>query len=246
MDKVFYEVFESLPRQGPGDDRSTKKAYMKLALPEKPDILDIGCGSGKPTLALAALSAGSITAVDMHKPFLESLRREYAKGKYPAKVRIEEGDMSSLKYADGSFDLIWSEGSCFIMGFQKAIASWRRLLRPGGYLVVSDLVWFRKKQPKEVRDYFAKICVVRYYRDLYAEIDSAGYDLVYYFKLPHDSWWTSYCVPMEKEVTELERKYPADAKERETLNALREEIEIHRRYHAYYGYGFYILRKKKV
>jgi ubiquinone/menaquinone biosynthesis C-methylase UbiE len=244
MDKVFYEVFESLPRQGPGDDRSTKKAYMKLALPEKPDILDIGCGSGKQTLTLAGLSKGCITAVDIHKPFLESFRRKYEKDKYPAQVRIEEGDMSSLKYADASFDLIWSEGSCFILGFQKAIASWRRLLRPNGYIVISDLVWFRKRQPKEVRDYFARICEVKYYKDLYAQIDSEGYDLVQYFKLPHDSWWTSYCVPMEKEVKRLEHKYSADAKERETLNALKEEIDMHRRYHDYFGYGFYLMRKR--
>ena len=75
LPKNFWEVHSNLPREGPGDNESTKKAYLMLKdLPENPRILDIGCGPGMQTIELAKLSGGQIVAVDNHQPFLEQLK----------------------------------------------------------------------------------------------------------------------------------------------------------------------------
>ncbi len=156
MEKIFFEIFELLPRQGPGDDASTKKAFQKLTeLPKSPEILDIGCGVGKQTLDLAKLTSGKITALDNHYPFIEILKRNISQAGYSSRVKCVVGDMASMDFVDKSFDLIWSEGSVFIMGFENALKSWRRLLRPGGYMAVSELVWFKEDAPKEIKDFFA-------------------------------------------------------------------------------------------
>jgi hypothetical protein len=48
--KIFWEIHTSLPREGPGDNESTQKAYRILKeLPENPRILDIGSGPGMQT-----------------------------------------------------------------------------------------------------------------------------------------------------------------------------------------------------
>ena len=67
--QYFHELFEALPRQGPGLDESTRHA-LGLLPPLGPDqsILDIGCGSGVQTLELARRSR-RITATDLHRPF---------------------------------------------------------------------------------------------------------------------------------------------------------------------------------
>ena len=169
MEKIFFEIFELLPRQGPGDDASTKKAFQKLTeLPESPEILDIGCGVGRQTLELAKLTSGKITALDNHSPFIEILKRNVSQTGYSSRVKCVVGDMTSMDFADESFDLIWSEGSVFIMGFENALKSWKRLLRPKGYIVISELVWFEEEAPKEIKEFFAGVYPpMKYYNIFY-------------------------------------------------------------------------------
>jgi cyclopropane fatty-acyl-phospholipid synthase-like methyltransferase len=74
LDEFFYQVFESLPRQGPGCTGATRKAFSYLPLLSKDaKILDIGCGSGTQTRDLAALTSGTIIAVDNYQQFLDSI-----------------------------------------------------------------------------------------------------------------------------------------------------------------------------
>ena len=54
--EIFFEVFEDLPRQGPGSKTCAAEALaLCRELPESPSILDLGCGVGGQTLYLAAL-----------------------------------------------------------------------------------------------------------------------------------------------------------------------------------------------
>ncbi len=79
MEKLFFEVFEPLPRQGPGSRSSAKRALDLCAgLPASPEILDLGCGAGAQTFYLAELTTGTITAIDNHTPNIERLGAEIA------------------------------------------------------------------------------------------------------------------------------------------------------------------------
>ena len=75
--QYFYELFCGLPRGGPGDNKSTRKAFGYLKnLPTEPLILDIGCGHGIQTLELAKISKGKIIAIDNYQPFLDILKKK--------------------------------------------------------------------------------------------------------------------------------------------------------------------------
>ncbi len=245
MEQIFYEIFESLPRQGPGDDKSTKRAFRKLAgLPGHPEILDVGCGSGGQTIVLANLTPGKITALDNHVPFIEKLKRDAKKAGCADRIQCVVGDMAVMNFPKGSFDVIWCEGAAFVMGFSNSLKSWRPLLRTKGYLAVSELVWFKKRAPKEVKDFFAREYPdMKYYEHIFPIIESAGYKMIDYFPLPAKSWWTHYYTPAEKRLIAMRRKYRNDKKARAIFDSFQLEIDMHRKYSQYYGYGFYIVQK---
>ena len=83
-------------------------------MPDSPRILDIGCGPGMQTLVLARETAGHVTAVDRHQPFLDELRRRAARDGLTARIATVNAPMSELGFPDAAFDLIWSEGAIYV------------------------------------------------------------------------------------------------------------------------------------
>jgi len=246
MEEIYFEIFESLPRQGPGDEESTKKAFQKLVeLPEHPEILDVGCGTGSQTMVLAKLTSGKITALDNHAPFIEKLKRDVRWAGYGERISCVVGDMASMNFAEGSFALIWSEGAANIMGFEKALNAWRPLLRPNGYMVISEMVWFKEEAPQEIRDYFAKEYPdMKYYEHNFPIVESSGYKMIDYFPLPSEAWWKNYYTPSEKKLVEMRRKYRNNKDAQASFDSFQLEIDMYRKYSEYYGYGFYIMQRE--
>ena len=245
MEELYFKIFEALPRQGPGDEESTKKAFQKLSgLPQCPEILDVGCGTGSQTLVLAKLNQGNITALDNYAPFIDILKHKARQVRLETKIQCIVGDMAAMNFPGKSFDVIWSEGAAYNMGFENALKSWNALLKHQGYLVVSELVWFKKDVPQEISEYFAREYPdMHYYEDVYAMVRSTGYELVDYFPLPGVSWWTEYYTPAEKKLTEMRQEYQSNTDAQALFDAFQLEINMYRKYSEDYGYGFYIMRK---
>ena len=245
MEDIYFEIFEALPRQGPGDERSTKKAFQMLGkLFKCPEILDVGCGTGAQTLVLAELSSGNITALDNHAPFIDILKRKARQARLEKRIHCVIEDMAVMNFRTESYDVIWSEGAAYCIGFANALKSWKALLKPGGYLVVSELVWFKRETPQEIRGYFAGAYPdMKYYEGIYPIIKSTGYEMIAYFPLPSTSWWTDYYTPAEKKLTEMRREYQSNKDAQSMFDSFQLEIDMHRKYSEYYGYGFYIMRK---
>src|SRR5690606_13947499 len=117
---IFFEVFESLPRQGPGNRACTARALQLCGeLPASPVVLDLGCGTGAQTLHLAELTNGSIVALDNHAPSIERLRAIIAERGRDGRIRAEIGDMANPDLPPGSFDLAWSEGAFYNIGIDR-------------------------------------------------------------------------------------------------------------------------------
>lgn len=247
MVNVFFEVHSGLPREGPGDNESTKKAYLMLqGLPENPRILDIGCGPGMQTITLAKLSKGRIDAVDNHQPFLEQLKKKAEEESVSEKITVVNGDMFALDYEDGSFDLIWSEGAIFVIGFEKGLREWRRLLTGNGYLVVSELSWLSSDPPEEVRKFFMEAYPeIKTINENLETIKKAGYRVINHFVLPKESWWDNYYKPIEAKIPSMKLKYKDDKEALDFLAVEELEIDMFRKYSDYYGYVFYVMQAEE-
>ena len=63
-------------------NKYTRLAYQMLPRIENPHILDIGCGSGVPTIELAKLSNGEIIGIDINQSLLDNLDRKIEEEAY--------------------------------------------------------------------------------------------------------------------------------------------------------------------
>jgi ubiquinone/menaquinone biosynthesis C-methylase UbiE len=244
---IIFEIFDDLPRQGPGDDASTRRAFQMLTgLPVRPEILDIGCGSGAQTIALAQLCPGRITAIDIHDPFLQKVQQRAEAAGVAERVMPVNMSMTQLDLPNETFDIIWREGAIFITGFREGLAAWRRLLKSGGYLVTSEAAWFCDNPPAAAKEFWdACYPAIANVKTNTRVAEDAGYRVVGTFPLPSESWWTEYYRPLEPKLPALRAKYAHDAAALAELAFVEREIEIHREYSDAYGYEFYILQKPR-
>jgi len=242
---IFWEIFSGLPQQGPGSDEATRDALRAVGpLPVGARILDVGCGTGRQTLVLAQGTQGHITAVDIHGPFLEELRRQADAAGLGERITALQASMSELDFPDESFDLIWSEGAAYIMGFRAALTAWRRLLRHGGFLVVTEVSWLVDDLPEELRAYWAaNYPAITSIEGNLQKITDAGYRTCKHFVLPESAWWDGYYVPLEARVRALRQKYAGDSEAEAELDETEKEIDFYRRYSHAYGYVFYVMQK---
>jgi ubiquinone/menaquinone biosynthesis C-methylase UbiE len=102
-------------------------------------VLDLGCGFGAMSLYLAA-QGGVVTGIDPITSRLQVGRAVAAEHDLPAE--FETGWMEDLALPDASFDLaIQNNSLCYIVSAEdrgRALRETRRVLRPGGYLIVRN------------------------------------------------------------------------------------------------------------
>lgn len=244
LEKLFFEVFEPLPRQGPGSHSSAARALDLCAdLPPSPAVLDLGCGAGAQTFHLAELTTGSIVAVDNHAPNIERLRAEVAERGLDERIRPLIGDIGKPEHEPESFDLIWSEGALYNIGAEEALHLYHRVLKPGGYFAFTEAVWCKEDPPSEVKAAFEDYSGMGWARDVLAKIEKSDFSLLDHFLLPNEDWWDDFYTPMERRIEELRGKYREDAESVAALNKIVREPEMHRRHSDYYGYEFFVVRK---
>ncbi|MFA6342541.1 MAG: MerR family transcriptional regulator [Fibrobacteraceae bacterium] len=241
--KYFYELFEDLPRQGPGSSEATLNALALIKpLPSKPKVLDIGCGCGAQTLILAQELKTKIRAIDNHRPVLNRLDKVAAEKKL--EIETHEMSMMDMPFEKDFFDLLWAEGSLFIIGLTRGLKEFREFLKPRGYLVFSEMCWFVKNPPAEIKTYFDNIYPDIRTEDAVSALAVAdGYKVMNTFRLPGSAWWDPYYTPMLKRIQILKQKNAGFAEAQTIYSACETEAEMFRRYSESYGYTFFILQK---
>ncbi|MGW4702568.1 GNAT family N-acetyltransferase [Streptomyces sp. NPDC004285] len=235
----FFALHHGLPRQGPGSDTTTRR-LLALAgrLPERPRVLDLGCGPGRSALLLAAETGAEVTAVDTHEPFLAQLRETAAARGLDGSVHTLNADMGALPFPDGSFDLVWAESSVFVLGFDRALAAWRRLLAPGGTLVLTECVWTTEEPGPVARAFWEDHYTLRTVAGNAEAAVAAGYHVLGTLPQPEGDW-DEYYVPLAARADAADTAVPGMT---EAVAGARAEIALRRGHGADYGYAGFVLR----
>lgn len=229
-------------RQGPGSEEITLRALHAIPGYERfKNILDIGCGTGGQTLTLAKASAARITAVDLFPVFLEKLAQGAAAMGFPERILTKELSMDALDFPSGSFDLLWSEGSAYHIGFARALREWKPLLRRGGFLAVSEISWLRDERPAELDAYwngaYPEIAAVP---EKIAIVGQQGYRLLDHFIFPEECW-DNYYRPIRERSATFAAKYDNSPEVRAFVEEGLREADMYDTYKEFYSYVFYIM-----
>jgi SAM-dependent methyltransferase len=243
---LFFELFSGLPRQGPGDTESTLRALALVpGVGPQTRVLDVGCGTGRQTLLVAGTSRARVVAVDNHPPFVEALNLQARALGLAGLLEARVGDMRQLDLPPGSFDLVWSEGAIYVLGFEAGLREWRRLLAPGGHLAVTEVCWTRPDSPPECAAFWAEeYPAIRDVPSRLATIEASGYDTVGHFTLPASSWWDDYYGPLEANVAGFRDRHRGEEDALRLAEQVRREIAVWRACSDWYSYEFFVMRPR--
>lgn len=244
--ELMMHLHRNNKRQGPGSEEATNLAITLAKIDKEKvyKIADIGCGTGAQTMSLAKVLKGDIIAVDLFEEFLEKLKERCRNEKITAHIKTLSTSMDNLPFEKEEFDIIWSEGAVYNIGFKNGINYWKDFLKHGGILAVSELSWTTSNRPKELEDFW---------NGEYAEMDTiagkigileeAGYKVLGHFILPDDCWLENYYNPLLDSHNAFMEKFGNN----ETVEIIVErdiqEVDFYVKYKDYYSYGFYVAQK---
>jgi ubiquinone/menaquinone biosynthesis C-methylase UbiE len=201
----------------------TRRAFRMLPPLDKPRILDVGCGSGFPTMELARLTNGEVIGMDIDRELLNKFRQQVVEAGVSDRVKVLECSITEMQFPDASFDIIWAEGSIYVIGFRRALQEWKHFLAPDGFMGLHD----------ERGNVGEKL----------AQIADCGYELIGHFILDQDVWWKEYFSPLEKLINEAQARYADNPGVRESLSKAREELDMFRNYPQRNCSAFFIMKR---
>jgi SAM-dependent methyltransferase len=244
--ELLVDLHRDGQRQGPGGAAETRLSVALSGLQAATGlrIADIGCGTGAATLVLARELDAQITAVDLVPAFLAKLEAAARSAGVAARITTVVASMEQLPFADAAYDALWSEGAIYNVGFAMGVQAWRRFLKPGGILAVSELTWLTARRPADLQAHWERE---------YPEVDTAsgklavlerlGFSPVGYFPLPEHCWLDNYYGPLQRRFAGFLARHSQSEAARALVAAEWNEIALYERNRTFVGYGYYVARK---
>ena len=177
MNQSAYEIKDSCRRDL---IKYSIKAFSFIPKIDNPLILDIGCGTGVPTLALAEICNGTFYAVDSDDSCLLWLNEKVNALNYSDRVNVIHASVFDQDLFNEKFDIILAEGLLNIIGFEKGLTILIKYLKQDGYLIIHDE--FHNDEQKKI------------------VFQINNLKLLNSFKLDENIWWKDYYCCLEKSI----------------------------------------------
>lgn len=242
---LICEYYSNMERQGPGSPEMTLKALDYIDnLTDKSQIADIGCGTGGQTMTLAQHTQGNITGLDLFPDFIRLFNHNAQSLNLQDRVKGIVGNMDNLPFQDEELDLIWSEGAIPHIGFERGFNEWRKFLKPGGTIAVTENTWFTDERPAEIQEFWDNIYPeIDTIPNKIAQMQKAGYMPVAMFVLPEICWTEHFYAQHASAQEVFLKKYAGNKTAEEFIASERYEKSLYDKYKEFYGYVFYIAKK---
>jgi SAM-dependent methyltransferase len=200
----------------------TREAFLSIPPIAKPRILDVGCGTGQPTLELARLSGGEIVAIDPDEEALDTLRVRIEEQNLSERVRSICCSIFETGFEPAGFDIVWEEGVFHLLEAEAILEECARLLDAGGFLVMFETNnWIEANRGRFIKH---------------------GFEHFRHIPLPSGCWWTGYYAPLEERIARVRARYDG-SEELAVLDRYEKEIEAVKADVSRFDCSFVILRR---
>ena len=158
----------------PGGPALTRKLANATTIGRESRVLDVACGLGESARVLTQHYGCQVVGIDYSSDNTARANAVAWETGLSDRVSFVQGDAEQLPFAAGSFDVVICECSlCVFPNVAIALDEFRRVLRPSGYLGISDVV-LNEPIPESLQDLFGHVlCIsgalsVDGYRDAFA------------------------------------------------------------------------------
>lgn len=242
--QYFLEIYAALPIAGPGANAHTRQAYSMVPnAPDAPKILDLGCGPGRQTIELLKLSGGTVVALDFLPTMLERTKAAAREGQVEGRLETTQQDMTQMNFAADSFDIIWSEGAIYNLGFENGLSKLQSLVRPGGTIAVTEVVWKTPNPPQQIVDFWQQYPEIDTVENKLKIIEKLGYQNAGHFVLPDSAWLEGYYTPMQALLHEKAKEWASIPEAMNVIAEAQHEIDMFKKHSDHYGYAFFIMTR---
>ncbi|NET40052.1 MAG: class I SAM-dependent methyltransferase [Cyanothece sp. SIO1E1] len=215
---------------------------MMSDVPESPRILDVGCGPGMQTIELLSITTGTVVALDLIPEMIARVRARAESVGVSDRLKTLEQDMTEMAFPQSSFDVVWSEGAIYFLGFETGLKKVKDFVKPGGYVAVSEAVWLKPNPPPKVVEFWQEYPEIDTVAAKLEVIERIGYESVGHFIFPATAWTEHYYTPMERRIAEKTAEWSGIPEAEAILKEARNEISTFHRYSDYFSYAFFVMR----
>ena len=122
-----------------GGLRVAEDLFRRCGINEKSQVLEVGCGTGFMACRIAKEKNCRIVGIDISERMIGMAKERANRLGIEDKVTFRMADARTLPFDDNSFDVVFAQFVTVLLDKKKALAEYKRVLKPGGFLGLVDI-----------------------------------------------------------------------------------------------------------
>lgn len=139
-----------------GGRKATDRLVELCGITSASKVLEIGCGVGITSCYLAKKAGCALTSIDLNEQMIAWSKKRAEQEGLADRITFRPADAQELPFEDATFDAVISESvTAFTKDKPRAISEYKRVLKPRGYVGLTEASWVKSPPPAELVEFLS-------------------------------------------------------------------------------------------